>query len=90
MLGELSTLVYTPNSTLQSTLCEYIMEKVFNDTEIEDEPTSDEEALAQAEKLNDRRVLLSGYLKLVIYSVIDINSATSILAQYFKVLKLNK
>ena len=61
------------------------MEKVFSDTEIEDEPTSEEEALAQAEKLNDRRVLLSGYLKLVIYSVVDINSALSVLAQYFKV-----
>ena len=84
--GELGALVYIPDSTLQSTMCDYVIERVFGDSELDTEPTSDEEALAQAEKLNDRRVLLAGYLKLILYSVIDLTMGAPIFAQYIKVI----
>lgn len=84
--GELGALVYIPDSALQSTMCDYVIERVFGDSELDTEPTSDEEALAQAEKLNDRRVLLAGYLKLILYSVIDLTMGAPIFAQYIKVI----
>lgn len=85
VVGDLGSLIYIPDTSLHTSLCEYIIERVFSDTEMEEEPTSDEEAFAQAEKLNDRRILLAGYLKLVVYSVLDTTSSVSVLAQYLKV-----
>ena len=67
-------------------MCDYVMERVFGDAEGDTEPMTDEEAYAQAEKLNDRRVLLSGFLKLVMYSVVEMNVAAPVFGQYVKVL----
>ncbi len=58
----------------------------MNSMEDEDiEPATDEEALVMAEKLNDRRVLLAAYLKLIMYQVIDTKMAASIWAYLISV-----
>ena len=66
-------------------MCDYVMEKVFKEAEEDIEPTNDEEAYAYAEKLNDRRVLLAGILKLLMFSVIELNVGVPIFGQYVKV-----
>ena len=65
---------------------EYVMECVVggDDEEEMGEPSS-EEALAMAEKLNDRRVLLAGFLKLAMFSAIEMKIAAPIFAEYFTV-----
>ena len=85
LLGELGRLSYVPDSSLQKSLCDYVIERVFNEGDLEDEPTSDEEAIMQAEKLNERRTLLAGYLKLVVYSIVEASSSVAVLGQYIKV-----
>ena len=77
--------MYTPDDSLQRALLEYVLQSVFSGMEEEKEPESDEEALAQAELLNDRRVLLAGFLKLAIYGVIDMKHAAPVFSQYVKV-----
>ena len=56
-----------------------------DDDEDENEPTSEEEALQMAERLNDRRVLLASFLKMAMFSVIDIKLIAPIWAQYIRV-----
>ncbi|XP_011408151.1 PREDICTED: cohesin subunit SA-1 [Amphimedon queenslandica] len=81
---ELISLVYVPSSSLQTSLCDYVTERVFNEGDLEDDPTTDEEAFAQAARLNERRLLLAGYLKLVVYSVVEARSSVAVLGQYIK------
>lgn len=63
------------------------MEKVFGEAEEDTEPTTDEEAYAYAEKLNDRRVLLAGFLKLLMFSVVEPNIGAAVFGQFVKVLR---
>ena len=49
------------------------------------EPSTEAEAVAMAEKLNDRRVQLAGFLKLVLFRVLDMTVAAPVFAQYVKV-----
>ena len=56
-----------------------------DDDEDENEPTSEEEALQMAERLNDRRVLLASFLKMAMFSVIDNKLIAPIWAQYIRV-----
>lgn len=49
------------------------------------EPSSEEEALLMAERLNDRRVQLAAFLKLAIYLVIDMVKVAPIWAEYIRV-----
>ena len=53
--------------------------------EEDSEPSSDEEALAQAERLNDRRVQLAGFLKLAMFGAIDMKMAAPVFGQYLTV-----
>lgn len=53
--------------------------------EVDDEPSSEAEAVAMAEKLNDRRVQLAGFLKLVLFGVVEMRVAAPVFAQYVKV-----
>lgn len=53
--------------------------------EEDSEPSSEAEAVAMAEKLNDRRVQLAGFLKLVLFGVLDMSMAAPVFAQYVKV-----
>jgi hypothetical protein len=56
-----------------------------DDDEDENEPTSEEEALLMAERLNDRRVLLASFLKMAMFSVIDTKLIAPIWAMYIRV-----
>ena len=56
-----------------------------DDDEDDNEPTSEEEALQMAERLNDRRVLLASFLKMAMFSVIDNKLIAPIWAQYIRV-----
>lgn len=49
------------------------------------EPSSEEEALVMAERLNDRRVQLAAYLKLAIYFAIDMRRVAPVWAQFITV-----
>lgn len=62
---------------------DYVMQS--DDDEDENEPTSEEEALQMAERLNDRRVLLASFLKMAMFSVIDNKLVAPIWAQYIRV-----
>lgn len=53
--------------------------------EEDSEPSSEAEAVAMAEKLNDRRVQLAGFLKLVLFGVLEMSMAAPVFAQYVKV-----
>ena len=66
---------------------EYILNNVLqsDDDDDENEPTSEEEALRMAERLNDRRVLLASFLKLAMFSVIDNKMVAPIWASYIRV-----
>ena len=66
---------------------DYIMDNVLqsDDDEDENEPTSEEEALQMAERLNDRRVLLASFLKMAMFSIIDNKLIAPIWAQYIRV-----
>ena len=75
----------SPDDRVQVAMLQYVMENVFGDDEEELDATTDEEALAQAERLNNRRSLLSGYIRLIIYSIVDMTHAAPIFAQYLKV-----
>ena len=49
------------------------------------EPSSESEAVAIAERLNDRRVQLAGFLKLVVFGSVDMKVAAPVFAHYVKV-----
>ena len=49
------------------------------------EPSTESEAVAIAERLNDRRVQLAGFLKLVLFGSVDMKVAAPVFAQYVKV-----
>ena len=53
--------------------------------EDETEPLTEAEAMEQAEKLNDRRVQLAGFLKLVLFGAVDMKVASPVFAQYVRV-----
>ena len=53
--------------------------------EEENEPSSEAEAVAMAEKLNDRRIQLAGFLKLALFGVLEMKMVAPVFAQYVKV-----
>lgn len=53
--------------------------------EEDSEPLSEAEAVAMAERLNDRRVQLAGFLKLVLFGVLEMSVAAPVFAQYVRV-----
>lgn len=55
------------------------------DDDEDNEPTTDEEALIMAERLNDRRVLMAAFLKLCMFSVVDMKLAAPLWEQYIRV-----
>ena len=69
------------------TLQDYVLEEVIGGAgeEEDSEPSSEAEAVAIAERLNDRRVQLAGFLKLVLFGVVEMSMAAPVFAQYVKV-----
>lgn len=53
--------------------------------EEESEPATEADAMEQAERLNDRRVQLAGFLKLVIFGAVEMKVAAPVFAQYVRV-----
>ena len=68
-------------------LCQdYVLGEVIEGggEEEDSEPSNEAEAVAVAEKLNDRRVQLAGFLKLILFGVLDMSMAAPVFAQYVK------
>jgi len=88
----LAPLAYIPNDTFQRHVRDYVTSHVFSEMEqLEqemsvDEEQSEEKALALAKAINDRRVALAGYLKLIVFNVFDVPLAAPVFAHYVKVI----
>ena len=68
-------------------LQDYVVHQILHAPEDEQdlEPSSEEEALQMAERLNDRRVQLAAFLKLAMFRVIDMMKVAPIWAEYIRV-----
>ncbi len=68
----------------------YVMDHVINsnDEDQDVETATDEEALVMAEKLNDSRILLAGFLKLTMFNVVDAKMAAPIWGHFISVREL--
>ena len=84
--ADLGALVYSPSKLLQTALSDYVFDAVFCvSEEAPEEHFTDEEVLAHAERLNERRHLLACFLKLVMYSVVEMNMAADVFGEYYRV-----
>ena len=62
------------------------MEQLQQEMSIDDDEVYNEEkSIALAKAINDRRVALAGYLKLIAFNVFDMPLAAPILSHYVKV-----
>lgn len=88
----LAPLAYIPNDTFQRHVRDYVTSHVFSEMEqleqemsVDEEEHNEEKALALAKAINDRRVALAGYLKLIVFNVFEIPLAAPVFAHYVKV-----
>uniref|UniRef100_A0A3Q4HRP3 Cohesin subunit SA n=1 Tax=Neolamprologus brichardi TaxID=32507 RepID=A0A3Q4HRP3_NEOBR len=82
---QLESLVYSPDSSLQAELLNFILDHVFIDQD-DDNSTDgqqDDEA-SKIEALHKRRNLLAAYCKLIVYNVVEINTGADIFKQYMR------
>uniref|UniRef100_A0A671YRW1 Cohesin subunit SA n=1 Tax=Sparus aurata TaxID=8175 RepID=A0A671YRW1_SPAAU len=82
---QLEPLVYTPDSSLQAELLNFILDQVFIDQD-DDSSTDgqqDDEA-SKIEALHKRRNLLAAYCKLIVYNVVEMNTGADIFKQYMR------
>ncbi|ELV11984.1 Cohesin subunit SA-2 [Tupaia chinensis] len=82
----LEPLVYTPDSSLQSELLSFILDHVFIEQD-DDNNSADgqqEEEASKIAALHKRRNLLAAFCKLIVYSVVEMNTAADIFKQYMK------
>ncbi|XP_065886790.1 cohesin subunit SA-1-like [Dysidea avara] len=87
----LAPLAYIPNDTFQRHVRDYVTSHVFSEMEqleqemsIDEEEQNEEKALALAKAINDRRVALAGYLKLIVFNVFDVPLAAPVFGHYVK------
>uniref|UniRef100_A0AAQ4PX38 SCD domain-containing protein n=1 Tax=Gasterosteus aculeatus aculeatus TaxID=481459 RepID=A0AAQ4PX38_GASAC len=83
---QLEPLVYTPDSSLQAEMLNFILDQVFIDQDDDNNSTDgqpDDEA-SKIEDLHKRRNLLASYCKLIIYNVVEINTGADIFKQYMR------
>ncbi|XP_029436046.1 cohesin subunit SA-3 [Rhinatrema bivittatum] len=80
--GFLLNLVLKPEPSLQAELASFLMDHIF--IELQDEDSDEEDEVLKIEALHKRRNLLAGYCKLIIYNVLDLNSATDVFKHYVK------
>lgn len=78
----LEPLIYSPDSSLQSELLSFILDHVFIDQD-DDDGQQDDEA-SKIEALHKRRNLLAAFCKLIVYNVVEMNSAADIFKQYMR------
>uniref|UniRef100_A0A672JQR5 Cohesin subunit SA n=1 Tax=Salarias fasciatus TaxID=181472 RepID=A0A672JQR5_SALFA len=79
---QLESLVYTPDSSLQAELLNFILDQVFIDQD-DDNGQQDDEA-SKIEALHKRRNLLAAYCKLIVYNVVEIDTGADIFKQYMR------
>uniref|UniRef100_A0A4W5KBN6 Cohesin subunit SA n=1 Tax=Hucho hucho TaxID=62062 RepID=A0A4W5KBN6_9TELE len=83
---QLEALIYTPDSSLQAELLNFILDHVFIDQDDDNNSTDgqhDDEA-SKIEALHKRRNLLAAYCKLIIYNVVEMNTGADIFKQYMR------
>ncbi|XP_020834836.1 cohesin subunit SA-3 isoform X3 [Phascolarctos cinereus] len=81
----LKPLIFLPEATLQSELASFLMDHVFIQPGEPGIDTKDaEEEQAQIEQLHQRRRLLAGFCKLLIYGVLEMEAASDIFKHYSK------
>uniref|UniRef100_A0A8D0AUI4 Cohesin subunit SA n=1 Tax=Sander lucioperca TaxID=283035 RepID=A0A8D0AUI4_SANLU len=81
---QLEPLVYTPDSSLQADLLNFILDQVFIDQDDDNNSTGQNEEASKIEALHKRRNLLAAYCKLIIYNVVEMNTAADIFKQYMR------
>ncbi|XP_030638128.1 cohesin subunit SA-2 [Chanos chanos] len=82
----LESLIFSPDSSLQTELLNFILDHVFIDQDDDSNSTDgqqDDEA-GKIEALHKRRNLLAAYCKLIIYNVVEINTGADIFKQYMR------
>ncbi|KAK2510437.1 hypothetical protein Q9233_017739, partial [Columba guinea] len=75
----LAPLLLPPNAELQSQLAAFLMDHVF-----QHEPSPTEDGESRIEELHQRRVLLAGFCKLIIYNVLELSAASDVFKHYGK------
>uniref|UniRef100_A0A2K5MHK2 Cohesin subunit SA n=1 Tax=Cercocebus atys TaxID=9531 RepID=A0A2K5MHK2_CERAT len=79
----LRPLVFFPEATLQSELASFLMDHVFNQLGDLGSGDSQEDHL-QIERLHQRRRLLAGFCKLLLYGVLEMDAASDVFKHYNK------
>ncbi|XP_059573799.1 cohesin subunit SA-3 isoform X2 [Alligator mississippiensis] len=78
----LSSLVLRLDAGLQAQLAGFLMDHVFNHAEPMDADQDDSEGRIEA--LHQRRRLLAGFCKLVVYNVVELSAASDVFKHYVK------
>ncbi|XP_075876525.1 cohesin subunit SA-2-like isoform X1 [Nelusetta ayraudi] len=83
---QLEPLVLSPDSSLQAELLNFIVDHVFIDQDDDSNSTDgqQEDESRKIEALHKRRNLLAAYCKLIIYSVVEMNTGADIFKQYMR------
>ncbi|NWY57905.1 STAG3 protein, partial [Chionis minor] len=80
----LAPLVLLPDAGLQSQLAAFLMDHVFHHACSHEELSATEDTENHIEELHQRRVLLAGFCKLIIYGVLELSSASDVFKHYAK------
>nr|XP_034977888.1 cohesin subunit SA-3 [Zootoca vivipara] len=80
----LRELVYEPDVALQSQLAGFLVDHVFNHDQVEGTGPGSQDEMLQIEQLHQRRKLLAGFCKLIIYGVLELSAASDIFKHYSK------
>uniref|UniRef100_A0A8D3BMK7 Cohesin subunit SA n=1 Tax=Scophthalmus maximus TaxID=52904 RepID=A0A8D3BMK7_SCOMX len=81
---QLEPLVYTPDSSLQAEMLNFILDQVFIDQDDDNNSTDGQDEASKIEALHKRRNLLAAYCKLIIYNVVEMNTGADIFKQYMR------
>ncbi|NXK16857.1 STAG3 protein, partial [Arenaria interpres] len=80
----LAPLVLLPDAGLQSQLAAFLMDHVFHHAGGHQELSATEDTESHIEELHQRRVLLAGFCKLIIYNVLELSAASDVFKHYAK------
>ncbi|XP_059691196.1 cohesin subunit SA-3 [Gavia stellata] len=80
----LAPLVLLPDAGLQSQLAAFLMDHVFHHACSHEELSAAEDSESRIEELHQRRVLLAGFCKLIIYNVLELSAASDVFKHYAK------
>ncbi|NXK82935.1 STAG3 protein, partial [Amazona guildingii] len=81
---ELAPLVLRPDAELQSQLAAFLMDHVFYPACSHEELSATEDSESRIAELHQRRVLLAGFCKLIIYGVLELSAASDVFKHYTK------